>query len=543
MKRNIVAELKDGRRIRGMIEFSVYHRLRFPSKTRGFLYCHHDPRLPPTTGEVRFRVTETSDPTCFQNGTDLMRPDGSLPWSISLLQLRSTHEPFKELAIQDGIIQPGIFNFGKFGVAMTFLEQPFVVTLDKTRILHLIDLQQYRAKKSVIRILLPIPGKHGESELKGKLLVRFERASLTEHVNDTSIVMRVLKILEPIRRLREDATVSQPTPQAGALLKSLHFSQIRCIEFDEPFLRLLPSITATPLPPSNLKPIADGKVSALVSALPRTISTLNPSRIQPSDFMFLSGRVTVNLPSTGTLYYKSYGVSAIPYPPNTQGFFYMHLQPHLPLLTGQIRFRVTPSNDPTQFEKGTDLLYADGQPWNVNALQIAHFPSFAYLKEQLHRDGYVEFLQALLRLPKQATRQLQRILCYLEQPFVVNMSHLCVRFSFISADQVRRVKIGPMFNDSAVSSNPYTGRLLLRFEQSTLPEHVKGNFVVLRVLKILEPIKLVDPNYNKRLPIPRVGELVTKTNHDYRSYNLDDKTCSVRGLKYLPSIPDDQPNL
>ncbi|KAG6901505.1 hypothetical protein C0995_011055, partial [Termitomyces sp. Mi166 len=67
-----------------------------------------------------------------RNGFDLMRPDGELPWSIPLLLLKS---PFKELAIQEDLIDSIIIISGRKGLSsalLTFLEQPFVINLEAT---------------------------------------------------------------------------------------------------------------------------------------------------------------------------------------------------------------------------------------------------------------------------------------------------------------------------------------------------------------------------------------------------------------------------
>ncbi|KAG6901137.1 hypothetical protein C0995_016579 [Termitomyces sp. Mi166 len=190
----------------------------------------------------------------------------------------------------------------------------------------------------------------------------------------------------------------------------------------------------------------------------------------------------------------------------------LHLNPRLPLFSGQIRFRVTLCNDPAQFENGFDLSDPHGQPWCINAVQIAHSSSFASLKEQLDRDGYTEFMQALSTIPK--TMNSRRKLFYLEQPFVMDLSHHKHYFTSISPDRIREGLISSPFLDTRVRQKainkgpPYTGQIVVRFERSTLPEHAGGNFVVIRVLKILDPVKPVDPHYDNFIEVPRVGGLI-----------------------------------
>ncbi|KAG6883713.1 hypothetical protein C0992_008034, partial [Termitomyces sp. T32_za158] len=206
----ITAVFEDGGSIRGTVGYSKY--LRFPPKTQGFLYYHCHPHLPPTTGEIRFRVTESSDPTYFHNGTDLVRADGVLPWSIPLDRLNWKHAPLKELLSQDHNI-PATICGPKKKPSLSYLEQPFVMKLEGNVPSYLLE------SRPQINILLSMPGKTTQPVYKGKLLARFEHASLAEQKEDTSIVMRVLKVLEPIQPLVKDAALLQPAPEAGSLLK------------------------------------------------------------------------------------------------------------------------------------------------------------------------------------------------------------------------------------------------------------------------------------------------------------------------------------
>ena len=52
------------------------------------------------------------------------------------------------------------------------------------------------------------------------------------------------------------------------------------------------------------------------------------------------------------------------------------------------------------------------------------------------------------------------------------------------------------------------GRVRLRFEPSTLPEHVGKRIVVIRVVEILEPIRFWSAEKNEEKPLLQVGELV-----------------------------------
>ena len=57
----------------------------------------------------------------------------------------------------------------------------------------------------------------------------------------------------------------------------------------------------------------------------------------------------------------------------------------------------------------------------------------------------------------------------------------------------------------------FLGSSLARFERSTLPDHKGTRTVVLRLLKIITPVKCVIPLYNGYIPYPREGELYQKS--------------------------------
>ena len=92
-------------------------------------------------------------------------------------------------------------------------------------------------------------------------------------------------------------------------------------------------------------------------------------------------------------------------------------------------------------------------------------------------------------------------------------------------------------------SNKSIGSALVRFERSTLPEHVGTRTVVLRFLKILTPVKCVIPNYDGSIVPPKEGELhrkyrkriFTRSNPPVWSIDID-KSNMLRSLKLLWDI-------
>ena len=54
----------------------------------------------------------------------------------------------------------------------------------------------------------------------------------------------------------------------------------------------------------------------------------------------------------------------LPYPPDTKAFLYCSMSPEKPRISGELRLRVTSSDDAASFESGSDLLQLDDQPWS-----------------------------------------------------------------------------------------------------------------------------------------------------------------------------------
>ncbi|KAF6755448.1 hypothetical protein DFP72DRAFT_1008888 [Ephemerocybe angulata] len=83
----------------------------FPPNSRGFLYYHSRPGLPPGAGEIRFRVVDSKSAShsaadLFANGRDLLDHTGHRPWRIHMLQLYAArdYDPVRRLLLSNGLI-------------------------------------------------------------------------------------------------------------------------------------------------------------------------------------------------------------------------------------------------------------------------------------------------------------------------------------------------------------------------------------------------------------------------------------------------------
>ncbi|KAG5640805.1 hypothetical protein DXG03_006959 [Asterophora parasitica] len=133
----------------------------------------------------------------------------------------------------------------------------------------------------------------------------------------------------------------------------------------------------------------------------RTIRTLNPDLLVPSDFVVLSDqgpavrRPTIHVQrqqsdATATLSYRHEKGRRghLPFPPNARGFLYLHCSPSLPPIAVQIRLRLTPEPNPSLFSTGADLLRDCGSiPWSIDLVRIAKVKNYAPFKALVTSDG------------------------------------------------------------------------------------------------------------------------------------------------------------
>ncbi|RPD68330.1 hypothetical protein L226DRAFT_576500 [Lentinus tigrinus ALCF2SS1-7] len=141
------------------------------------------------------------------------------------------------------------------------------------------------------------------------------------------------------------------------------------------------------------------------------------------------------------------------------GFLYYYQPPRAPPLAGEIRFRLTPSNDPGSFASGTDFTTKSGAtPWSIPLLAIAG------TKKNIAIHPGVAF------------------------PYALNF---CKHIA-----QTRIQKITTFQYGSVMCNVPFLGSVVCCFEPSTLKEHSGTRVAVIRVLRSLksDPIR-PNPSY------------------------------------------------
>ena len=84
----------------------------FPQGTAGFLYYFCPQFAPPHTGEIRFRITESSDPASFNDGRDLLDEHQGLPYGVPLRNIVRAQVYYVLLKVlkQDGLVTDKILK-------------------------------------------------------------------------------------------------------------------------------------------------------------------------------------------------------------------------------------------------------------------------------------------------------------------------------------------------------------------------------------------------------------------------------------------------
>jgi hypothetical protein len=167
------------------------------------------------------------------------------------------------------------------------------------------------------------------------------------------------------------------------------------------------------------------------------VGTFNPSKLNVRDFFDLSNKTSCAL-----YIINSADPIRIPFltkqrfPENTKGFFYYNVpRPPSPPIMGDLRFRVTSSNDPSSFNDGSDLLNGPGlAPWGLSLLRLTKTEMHRDLCEQLVADGLIsrELLERCLLIWKNSPGLMHcplDFLYYFNQPIPLTFDYQFSAFS------------------------------------------------------------------------------------------------------------------
>ena len=131
------------------------------------------------------------------------------------------------------------------------------------------------------------------------------------------------------------------------------------------------------------------------------------------------------------------------FPEGTRGFiYYRPPNPGTPSVAGNLRFRLTPGNNPASFIQGSDLRMPNGLPWGIPLLLIAvKYQSHNFIRQQLIDDGLVtptllETSKAMMTANKHAPGRSSRIIHSFGQLFHINFDIKELEFYLLTANSL-----------------------------------------------------------------------------------------------------------
>ena len=150
------------------------------------------------------------------------------------------------------------------------------------------------------------------------------------------------------------------------------------------------------------------------------------------------------------------------YPPHTKAFLYYFMSPDKPRIAGELRLRVTSSDDAASFESGSDLLRQDGRPWRHPLYSVSKLCPLLY--EKLKEDQFIpdDLNTALATLPsKKYTSHYRNHFFYsLNDTFIVDFNTTRLTFFVVTEQGVEQLVLYKLFSDSRLQHKlcrPYTG--------------------------------------------------------------------------------------
>jgi hypothetical protein len=236
--------------------------------------------------------------------------------------------------------------------------------------------------------------------------------------------------------------------------------------------------------------------------LSRFISTLDPQRLTPSDYQSLSGKKYVALsPHNPRLHNRLFDLdrklendtctsqrhnaqymmphvsfvqyardqsnNPVPFPDDTNGFFYYHSPSKAPPTAGHLRFRITPSADPASWSSGRDLSWPDNDAeWKLHLMKIVGFhPKLTAIRNLLLVEKLIshELVERCMKLLKWRIALGPHVLLdNLEQSFYTSFSvRNRGRFAIVGREEAKFVHLGPFFRDlRSRCFDPYTGKYM-----------------------------------------------------------------------------------
>ncbi|KAJ7724404.1 hypothetical protein B0H16DRAFT_324819 [Mycena metata] len=272
------------------------------------------------------------------------------------------------------------------------------------------------------------------------------------------------------------------------------------------------------------------------------VSTLNPTLLQPEDYVDLSGLKSRNIGSIHALTGRNpcirYWGRHSRFPDDCAGFLYYHRESGAAPLEGGIRFRHTKDHRPSSFPGGHDLLLPSGAPWELILPQLTR-PTYRRLADQLLRENLVTTDQ--LDLCHRIFTPMGHILAPLiifrhTQTFPVNFGGP-IRLTVVGPRALHLFISEPFGQTSSnlVKRFPFAGSAIVRFELSAMDGR---RILHLRIVKIITPFVCTDNKYKGRVVQPEEGQLFSRGGDRPWKFDLDGPSRAAAAFRVLWNAPD-----
>ncbi|KZP22827.1 hypothetical protein FIBSPDRAFT_930975 [Athelia psychrophila] len=248
------------------------------------------------------------------------------------------------------------------------------------------------------------------------------------------------------------------------------------------------------------------------SKLKQCIQTLDPSKLQPSDHLNLSGspKLTISIQESAfVVAYTAINRHAAPFPDDARGFLYFHSR------AAEIRFRVTDNNCPSSFKSGSDLVYPNKTVWAISLASLTpRNRGYTALRDLLIREGLdVDAVLEKIEVTKTKRSTSKPLIDpSLAQRFrldfqSVNMSPI---FFSLGGEQLSCDIVDLFHFVKQRRWNPYSGSAWCRFEPHPSPGSTQPDRLAIRILEMITPVTISHPEIAHHIPVPQEGKLIMK---------------------------------
>ncbi|OBZ74962.1 JmjC domain-containing protein 4 [Grifola frondosa] len=154
-----------------------------------------------TRRPVRFRLTQYNSPRSFASGTDLLQPNGIIPWQLSLLATASTtqYKGILRIILRDNLVSPSTTEIPSWCILTRC--PPICTWWGRIQSMQSFSYTHSRSGAEVGRSF-PI-----------------SRSPLEEHAGTRTVVLRIMKIIDPVQLVDSSLDGFISEPREGKLAK------------------------------------------------------------------------------------------------------------------------------------------------------------------------------------------------------------------------------------------------------------------------------------------------------------------------------------